>query len=182
MDEAIKLAKESSYAKFDASVEIHVRLSPKKGEKTDSIRGLIQLPHGSPKQTNVKVLTEDLIEEISRTKKVDADILIASPALMPKVAKIAKILGPIGKMPSPKAGTVSDKPEDVVKSIEAGRVEYRADNQAIVHLAIGKASWEDAKLKDNCLAVIGALPKTQLLSVNISATMGPGIKVDSNSL
>lgn len=177
---AIELVKETSYTKFDGTVELHVRLAPRKKAESDSIRGLLQLPHGTGKTVNAVILTEELVDQIATSGKVSADILIATPALMPKVAKIAKILGPQGKMPSPKAGTVSDTPEDALAALQSGRVEYRADKGGIIHQAIGKVSWDGAKLEENARAVLGALAGYQLLSVNLSATMGPGVRVDTS--
>lgn len=183
LDEAIELAKQTSYTKFDGTLSIHIRLQPKKGKgESDSIRGLLQLPHGTGKTVNAVVLTEAIIDEIAKEKTTKYDILIAPRDLMPKVAKIAKILGPQGKMPSPKAGTVSDAPEEALKSIQSGRVEYRADAAGIVHQAIGKVSWETSMLAENAQAVLGALPMLQLRSVTLAATMGPGIPVDPSTL
>lgn len=181
LDTAIGLAKQGSYAKFDGTLSIQVRVAPKKGKgESDSIRGLLQLPHGSGKQVSAVILTEEMIEKIASTGKVTHDILIATPALMPKVAKVAKILGPQGKMPSPKAGTVSDDPESIMKALTSGRVEYRADKSGIIAQPIGKVSWDDAKLAENAKAVIGALTGYQLLSVTLAATMGPGVRVDTS--
>ncbi len=177
--EAIALAKQTSYATFDAAIELHVRIERKK--EGDALRGLVQLPHGGGKQVNAVILTEELIDEIATSKRVSADVLIAPTKLMPKVAKIAKVLGPIGKMPSPKAGTVSDTPEEILTAISSGRVEYRADAGGNVHLAIGRVSWGDEKLQGNAEAVLSALPK-QLLSVTVSATMGPGVPVELSTL
>ena len=179
LDEAIALVKETSYATFDAAVELHVRVERKKEGET--LRGLLQLPHGTGKTVKAVVLTEGLIEQIAKTKKVNADILVASSELMPEVAKIAKILGPIGKMPSPKAGTVSENPDEIVKAVAAGRVEYRADSGGNVHVPIGKVSWTADELRENAEAVLGVLPK-QLLSITLSATMGPGVRVHITNL
>ncbi|MBI2590042.1 50S ribosomal protein L1 [Candidatus Berkelbacteria bacterium] len=183
LEKALELAKETAYTKFDGSIELHVRLQLKKTKgESDSIRGLLTLPHGTGKKTRAVILTEELVDQIGRAKKTEFDVLIAPKALMPKVAKIAKILGPIGKMPSPKAGTVSDKPEEVFKSIQAGRIEYRADPHQIVHQVIGKTSWEASQLLENAKALLGTLAAYQLLSVTVSATMGPGIRVNLASL
>lgn len=182
LEEAIQAVKTSSYTKFDGTVEIHVKLHQKKGGTTELIRGLLQLPHSIGKQVKAAVLDEDLINKIAQDKKTDFDILIAAPNLMPKVAKIAKILGPQGKMPNPKSGTVTENPNEALAAITAGRIEYRADKANIVHLALGKVSWEDSKLLENAQALLGALPKNQISSITLSATMGPGIKVDIKSL
>lgn len=179
LQQALELATKGSYSKFDGTISLHIRIQRGKKAESDSIRGLLQLPHGSGKTVNAAILTEDLIDAIAKDGKTSFDIVIATPALMPKVAKIAKILGPQGKMPSPKAGTVSDKPEEVLAALQSGRVEYRADGGNIIHQAIGKVSWDIVKLVENASAVLGALSGYQLLSVTASATMGPGVRVDT---
>ncbi|MDO8513187.1 MAG: hypothetical protein Q7S37_01685 [bacterium] len=181
IDEAIELAKETSSTKFEGSVELHVKLSEKKSKKkgTDELaRGILHLPHGMGKELKVIVLDENKIEEIAKTKKVDFDVAIATPALMPKMGKIAKILGPKGKMPNPKTGTVSDDPEKVKEEIKNGKVEYKVDANNVVHQMIGKTSWDSIKLKENFQVVMQALPKNRVQSVALSTTMGPGIKVE----
>ncbi len=182
LEEAVELAKEVSFTKFDGSIELHIRL--KQGQKgaTEAVRGLIQLPAGAVKTPNVAVLDEDLITKIAKDKTTEFDILIAPKTLMPKIAQIAKVLGPQGKMPSPKAGTVVDNPTEVIDAIKGGRVEYRADKQGIVHMAIGKVSWDGAKIVENAKAVIGALPKVKIMSISIAPTMGAGVSVDLTSL
>lgn len=182
LDEAIEIAKNRSYSRFDGSIEIHIRLKQNSKGASEAIRGLIQLPQGAIKTPNVGVVTEDLIEKIAKDKKTEFDILISPKTLMPKIAKIAKILGPQGKMPSPKAGTVVDNPQEVVDKIKLGRVEYRADKQNIIHLAIGKVSWPNDKILENTRALIGVLPKAKIISIYFSATMGPGIGVDLGSI
>lgn len=182
--DAIERVQETSYTTFDGTIELHVRLMPKRGKAAESeaFRTLVQLPHGSGKTVNAVILTEELISEIETKKSTKYDVLIAPRSLMPKVAKIAKILGPIGKMPSPKAGTVSDKPEEVLTAIQSGRIEVRADASGNIHQAIGKVSWDVAKIQENAEAVVSATPRTQLRTVTLSATMGPGIRVDIGSL
>ncbi|MBI4185626.1 50S ribosomal protein L1 [Candidatus Berkelbacteria bacterium] len=177
LEPALELVKQTSYARFDGSVEVHIRLLARKGS-ADTVRGLIHLPHGSGKTANAVVLTDELIETIKQTGKCAYDILIATPALMPKVATIAKILGPQGKMPSPKAGTVSEKPEEILAALASGRVEYRADSGGTIHLTVGKVSWSLEHLRDNVLAVLGALGTAGLRTLTLSATMGPGVRVD----
>ncbi len=178
LEQAVQLAAKAAYANFDGTLSLAARIQPGKKGESESIRGLIQLPHGSGKAVQAAILTEELIEEIAKSGKAAAEVLIATPALMPKVATVAKILGPQGKMPSPKAGTVSDKPEEVLAALQSGRVEYRADASGIVHQPIGKVSWPVENVVQNARAVLGALGSYQLLSVTISATMGPGVRVD----
>lgn len=178
LEKALELAAKGSYSNFDGTISLHIRIQPAKKAESDSIRGLMQLPHGTGKTVNAAILTEELIEKIAKSGKTTFDVLIATPALMPQIAKIAKVLGPQGKMPSPKAGTVSDKPEEVLAALQSGRVEYRADNSNIIHQPIGKVSWLSAKLIENAQAVLGAVASYQLLSVTVSATMGPGVRVE----
>lgn len=182
LSDAIDLAKKSSFSRFDGSIEIHINLKLNQKGASESVRGLVQLPEGAVKTPKVAVLTEDLIEKIAKDKKTEFDILIAPKNLMPKIAKIAKVLGPQGKMPSPKAGTVVDNPEEVVEKIKSGRVEFRADKQNIIHIALGKVSWSEEKILENAKAIIGALPKAKIMGISISATMGPGVKVDLGSI
>lgn len=182
LEEALLLAAARAYTTFDATVELHIRLLPQKKKDDQGVRGLIQLPHGSGKQVKVAILTEELIDEIAKTKKTDYDVLIAAPSLMPKVAKVAKILGPQGKMPSPKAGTVSDAPEEAAKAFQSGRVEYRADAGGNIHLPIGKASWTAAQLTENAQVVLSSLPRIGIAAVTVAATMGPGVRVNLSSL
>lgn len=175
IDEAIELVKKTSYSKFPGSVELHIRLEPAK--KKEAVRGLVQLPHGTGKELKAGIINEKMVEEILKNKKTDYDILLATPEMMPKIARIAKILGPQGKMPNPKSGTVSPTPEKSLEEIKKGKTEYKADKQEIIHLVIGKTSWDDNKLKDNFKAIINSVGGHKLQSVTICATMGPGIKV-----
>ncbi len=179
---ALELARESSYTTFTGSVELHARLMPKKGKAAEAVRGLMQLPHGTGKQVNAAVLTQDMIDQIASTKQVPYDVLIAPKALMPKVAAIAKILGPVGKMPSPKSGTVADNPDEALAAIQSGRVEYRSDASGNIHLTVGKIDWDAGKLLENAQAAVNALPKNQLQSLTVTATMGPGVRVDVAAL
>ena len=180
--EAIELVKGSSYSKFDGTIELHARLSLKKKDTTDSIRALVQLPNGTPNQVKAVVLTEALIDEIAATKKVDADLYLATPALMPKVAKVARILGPQGKMPNPKTGTVTEDPEAALKEISSGRIEYRADSHGIVHLGIAKVSWPADKIAGNVQAIVSSIGANRLRSLSLTSTMGLGIFIDLSSV
>lgn len=175
LNEALDLVRKTSYSKFEGSVEIHLRLE--KAKKRESIRGLIQLPHKVGKEAKAAVLDEDLIKKIVKDKRTDYDILLATPEIMPKIAKIAKILGPQGKMPTPKSGTVTNDPKKSLEEIKSGRIEYKADQGGNIHLSIGKVSWDKSKLKDNFQIIINALASQKLQSIVVSATMGPGIKI-----
>ena len=171
--EAIELVKKSSYAKFDAKVEAHFKLSPKKGQ---NIRGTIHLPHGSGKEPKVVIFDSNLAEQIQKGK-TDFDILIARPSDMKELSKLAKILGPKGLMPNLKSGTISEKPEEAIKQIKSGQIEYKADAQNNLHQIIGKVLWDDEKLKQNFETLFAAVRQYSPLSATICATMGPGIKL-----
>lgn len=181
LPEAVKTIRETATTKFDSSVEIHVHLRSKKGKKgaeDELARGILHLPHGLGKERNVAILTEEMIEDIAKTQTIPFDIALATPALMPKMGKIAKLLGTKGKMPNPKAGTVTDKPEEVKKEIESGRVEFRQDASRNVHQMIGKASWDEQKLVENAQVVMQAFPRNRVMSITLTSTMGPAVKIN----
>jgi len=181
--EALALIKELSVSKFDGSVEIHFRLNKKKAKGlTESTRGIVQLPHGSGKEKKVVILDEKMIDEIAKTKKLDFDVAVATPELMPKIAKIAKILGPQGKMPDPKSGTVTNDPKKVIEDIRSGKTEYRVDASNNVHLIIGKVSWDQEKLAENAKAVLALYPKTRIASGYLTASIAPSIPLDLSKL
>ncbi|MBN1219074.1 MAG: 50S ribosomal protein L1 [Anaerolineae bacterium] len=204
-DEAVKLVKETSYAKFDATVEVHLRmgLDPRKADQ--QIRSTVQLPHGTGRQMRVLVFAEgegrrlaeaagaDYVGSDELVQKIQGgwfefDVSVASPPMMSKVGRLGKLLGPRGLMPSPKAGTVVPD-EDlgrVVSELKAGRVEFRLDRTANIHVPIGKVSFSEKQLVDNFSALMeaiqtakpAALKGSYIKKVALSATMGPGIKVD----
>jgi large subunit ribosomal protein L1 len=183
LTEAIELVKKISGTKFDSAVELHLKLTKKKAKGgTESSKGSLHLPHGSGKDKVIIVLDEAKIEAIAKTKKIDFDVAIASPALMPKVAKIAKILGPKGKMPDPKSGTVTDEPKKVIAEINSGRVDYRIDASNNIHQMIGRVSWDGAKLAENTQAVLGMLPKARISAAYLTASMTPSVAVDLSFL
>lgn len=180
LSEAIDLVKATATTKFEGSVELHLHLTAKKGKKgveDELMRGVLHLPHGLGKDRKVVILNEETIEQIAKTQKIDFDVAIATPALMPKMGKIAKILGTKGKMPNPKVGTVTDKPEEIKKEIEAGRVEFRQDASRNIHQMVGKVSWETTKLVENIQAVLKTFPANRLASVTVTSTMGPSVKI-----
>jgi len=177
VDEAIKLLKATSYSKFDGSVELHARLVAKKASEPIALRKLFSLPHKAGKEPKIALLDEALIEKIIKEKNTEFDILIASPEIMPKLGRIAKILGPQGKMPNPKSGTITKEPDKAIAEIKAGKIEIKTDKLGNVHQVIGKVSWDDAKIKENVLAIMALLPTNQLVGVTLCASMGPGIKV-----
>jgi len=176
LEEALELVKKTSLTKFDGNVELHVRVLGKSG-KAEALRGMVQYPFATGKTTTVVILDDKTIEEIAKTGKADADIYITTPADMPKVAKLAKILGPKGKMPNPKSGTITEDTAKAKKDLEGGSTEYRADNTGNIHQTIGKVSGKIEALKSNYDAFMSLLPKEKIVSITLCATMGPGLRI-----
>lgn len=174
--ESLELVKKTSYTSFDGNTEVHIRLLGKLG-KPEQARGLIKYPHSTGKKTTIVILDEKIINEIIKSNKINADIYIATPEIMPLVAKLAKILGPKGKMPNPKAGTITNDPEKTKKDLESGQIEYKTDSYGIIHQIIGKVSGKSEELSDNLKTLLDVLPSDKIVSINLCATMGPGIKV-----
>ncbi|HEV2412358.1 MAG TPA: 50S ribosomal protein L1 [Candidatus Saccharimonadales bacterium] len=207
LKEAVGLAKGTSTTKFDGSVELHIKLGVDPRHADQNIRATVNLPHGTGKTTRVAVFApadqheaakkagadivgeEDFLQLLDK-EQIDFDILIATPQLMARLAKYAKLLGPRGLMPNPKSGTVSAKVADAVKLAKAGRVEFRVDKQGIVHQAIGKVSFEEPQLLENAQALIKVIQDAKPASVKgvylqtiyIASTMGPGVRIDVSSL
>jgi large subunit ribosomal protein L1 len=207
LEDAIKLVKESSYTKFDETIDLAVNLGvdPRKSEQM--VRGTVVLPHGIGKKVRVLVFAkgekekeardagadyvgaEDFIDKINKGW-LDFDKSVATPDVMGIVGKLGKILGPRGLMPNPKLGTVTFDIAKTVKEIKAGKVEYKAEKAGIVHVPIGKASFDPEKLVDNAKTVINSIIKAKpatskgryLKKISISSTMGPGIAIDLASL
>lgn len=170
--DAVKLLKETSFSKFDGSVELHVNVVEK------GIRGTVALPHSTGKDIRVRIADEKLIEELTKSSKVDFDILVASPDMMPKLAKVAKVLGPKGLMPNPKTGTISPNPEKLAKELGSGQLQWKTEAQTpIVHATLAKVSFENKDIEDNLSAIIKAIGKDRIRSAFIKATMSPAIKV-----
>ncbi len=207
MAEALKLATETAPTKFDSTVEIHVRLGVDPRQADQNIRATVTLPNGSGKTVRVAafvpesdveaakkagadVAGEEAITKLLDKEAIDFDVLVATPQLMPKLGKYARLLGPRGLMPNPKSGTVSTNPAQAVTEAKAGKVEYRVDKQAIVHLGIGKVSFGAAKLEENAKTFTDSLTSNKptslkgsyILSMSVTTTMGPGIKVDTANL
>lgn len=202
--EAVHLIKETAGAKFDETVEVHIRLGVNVRHAEEQLRGTLALPQGLGKDLTVAVFAEgdgarqateagadfvggdDLIEKVDGGW-TDFDVAVSTPAMMPKVGKLGRVLGPQGKMPNPKVGTVTDDVAKAVGEAKAGKVEYRTDKQAIVHLSIGKTSFDEAALLDNYAAVIEEIVRAKpsaakgryIISVTLSTTMGPGVRVDT---
>ncbi len=183
IEEAIELVKKTSYSKFDGSVELHLKLLKKKAKAAnESSKGIFHLPHGTGKTKNIIVLDEAKIDEIAKTKKIDFDIAIATPELMPKVGKIAKILGPRGLMPDPKSGTVTADPKKAIEEINSGKIEYRIDAANNIHQIVGKVSWDTAKLAENLHAIFGGFQKSRIDVAYLTATIAPSITLDLSEL
>ncbi len=204
--EAIKLVKETGKVKFDASVEVHANLGidPKKGDQI--VRNSVALPHGTGKSIKVAAFVsddkakdakeagadlvgaDDLIESIKKTNKTDFDIAVTTPDMMPKLAAIAKILGQKGLMPNPKTGTIGPDVKKIIAELKKGKVTYKNDDTANVHLSIGKLSFTDEALVENFKAFLDSLKKSKptaikgtfIKSLYLSSSMGPSIKVSIN--
>jgi large subunit ribosomal protein L1 len=203
--EAISLIKETASAGFDETVELHLRLGVNVRHAEEQLRGTLALPHGLGRDVTIAVFAQgqqardaeaagadfvggpDLAEKVQEGW-TDFDVAISTPAMMKTVGQLGRVLGPQGKMPNPKVGTVTDDIEKAVSESKSGKVEYRTDRQAIVHLSIGKASFDEQKLLDNCMAVIDEVVRAKpssskgkyILSATLTTTMGPGIKVDAS--
>jgi len=201
--EALNLVKEIAVAKFDETVEVHVKLGVDPRHADQQVRGTVSLPHGTGKTLKVLVFAkgekqkeaeaagadfvgaEDLAEKI-QGGWFDFDVAVATPDMMAVVGRLGKILGPRGLMPNPKAGTVTFDIDRTIKELKAGRIEFRVDKTSIVHVPIGRVSFEVEKLQENLNAFAEALLKAKpaaakgqyMRSVNLCSTMGPGIKVN----
>ena len=188
LEDAIELAQKTNPAKFDASVEVHVRLGVDPRQADQTIRTTVVLPIGNGKTVRVAVFAP-LDEFLKRLEKgeADFDVLISTPAYMPKLGKFARFLGPKGLMPNPKAGTVTTDIEKAVKEAKAGKVEYRVDKQSIVHIGLGKVSFGTEKLLENANVFFDSLKAQKpaslkgnyVKSVFITTTMGPSIPVEN---
>ena len=171
LDEAIKLLRKVSTVKFDASVELHCNLTE------DRLSGELNLPHGTGKLAKVEIASDKTLGKI-KDGILDFDVLVATPAMMPKLAKFAKILGPKGLMPNPKSGTVSANPEEVKKKLAGGATRYKSEPKApILHLVVGKLSFKDNQLKENIKETITTLKPRNLSQVYLCSSMSPSIKL-----
>ncbi len=202
--EAAELITQLSLAKFDASAEAHIRIGADMSQADQLVRGMVSLPHGTGKKIRIAAfVTEDFEEEAKKAgadhygaadliKKIeggmlDFDIAVAIPQIMKDLGKLAKVLGPKGLMPSPKSGTVSDKPGKVIEELKKGRIEFKMDKQGIIHVVFGKVSFGAKKLEENLGVLIQAIKDAQpatiktgyIVSLSVNPTMGPGIKIES---
>lgn len=199
--EGIKLIQENKIAKFDESIEVHIKtkIDPKKGDQ--QVRGTVVLPHGTGKTKKIAVITttkadeakaagadlvagEELIEKI-KSGKIEFDVLVATPEMMPKLASVAKVLGPKGLMPNPKTETVTPKIKEAVESLKKGKASFKNDNSGNIHQLVGKISFEENKLVENVESFLKAVDKSKpaavkgklISTVTICSTMGVGIKI-----
>ena len=203
--EAVALIKETASTKFDETVELHVLLGVNVRHADEQLRGTLALPHGLGKDVTVAVFAQgqqardaeaagadhvggqDLVEKVQEGW-TDFDVAISTPEMMKAVGQLGRVLGPQGLMPNPKVGTVTDDVEKAVADSKSGKVEYRTDRQAIVHMAIGKASFDAEKLLDNYQAVMEEIVRAKpssakgryIVTATLATTMGPGIRVDSS--
>ena len=206
--EAISLVKKAAVAKFDETIEAHIRTGCDGRHADQQIRGAVVLPHGTGKKVRVLVFArdakaeeakaagaefvgaEDLIPKIQNEGWLDFDVVVATPDMMGVVGRLGKVLGPKGLMPNPKSGTVTMDVQKALEEIKAGKVEYRLDKANIIHVIIGKCSFTEAQLADNANALIQVVAKAKpaaakgqyFKSVTIASTMGPGVKISTASL
>lgn len=204
IDEAVKILKQNSI-KFDASIEIHMKLGidPKKSDQI--VRGLVQLPHGTGQTKKIIAFVtpdleaeaktagadiignDEIIQKIKQTKKIDFDVAIATPNMMKKIAVIAKILGQKGLMPNPKTETIGPNVKKMIEGVKKGKISFKNDDTGNIHGIVGKLSFTDDKLKDNILAFINTIKKSKppsakgtfLKSITVCSSMSPGIKLNN---
>ncbi len=205
--EAAKLVKEVTYTKFDASVDIDIRLGVDPRKANQMVRGVVSLPHGTGKETKVLALvTPDKEEEAKEAgadyvglddyvEKIqggwtDVDVIITMPAVMPKIGKLGRVLGPRGLMPNPKSGTVTPDVGKAIKEVKQGKIDFKVDKFGIIHTSIGKSSFDAVKISENAREFINTIIKlkpaaakgTYLRSIALSSTMSPGIDIDAKGL
>ena len=207
-DEAVSLVKKTAVAKFDETIEAHIRTGCDGRHADQQIRGAVVLPHGTGKKVRILVFAkdakaeeakaagadyvgaEDLIPRIQNENWFEFDVVVATPDMMGVVGRLGRVLGPKGLMPNPKAGTVTMDVTKAIKDIKAGKIEYRLDKTNIIHVPVGKASFTEEQLADNFQTLIDAIIKARpaavkgqfLKSVTLTSTMGPGVKVNPAKL
>jgi large subunit ribosomal protein L1 len=207
-EEALKLVKDNAKAKFDETIEVSVKLGVDGRHADQQVRGAIVLPHGTGKTKKVLVVAKgdklkeaeaagadffgenEIVDKIQKENWFDFDVIVATPDMMGVIGRLGRVLGPKGLMPNPKSGTVTFDVEKAVKEIKAGKVEYRLDKTNIIHVPIGKASFEQTQLDENFKTLMDAIVKAKpasakgkyLKSVSISSTMGPGVRVNGSKI
>ncbi|MGM0530956.1 MAG: 50S ribosomal protein L1 [Bacteroidota bacterium] len=208
LEEAVKLVKEITTVKFNASVDMDVRLGVDPRKPNQMVRGIVTLPHGTGKETRVLALCsadkeeeakeagadyvglDEYVQKIKDEGWTDFDVVITQPSVMPKVGQLGKILGPRGLMPNPKSGTVTDNLGEAIKEVKMGKIDFKVDKTGIIHTSIGKVSFTEQQLIDNAKELLNTIRKlkptaakgTYIKSVTISSTMSPGIKIDPSNL
>ncbi|MEM7549128.1 MAG: 50S ribosomal protein L1 [Bacteroidota bacterium] len=207
LEEASKIVKEINYAKFDASVDLNIRLGVDPRKSDQMVRGVVALPHGTGKDVKVLVLCTPDKEEDAKNAGADhvgldeyitkieggwtdIDVIITMPTVMAKVGKLGRVLGPRGLMPNPKAGTVTMDIAKAVSEVKAGKIDFKVDKFGIIHVSVGKVSFDPQKIKDNAEEMLLTVSKlkpaaskgTYFRSITMSSTMSPGISVDKNSI
>lgn len=176
LKEALELLEKLHLAKFDETVELHLNTNEL------GISGNMTLPHGSGKQTRVAIADDNLIDQVTKGK-IDFDILLAAPLMMPKLAKVAKFLGPKGLMPNPKNGTVTNNPEETAKTFQAGMIRFKTESKApVMHLSVGKLSFGEKKLTENIKTAFTAVQTQRVKKAVLKSTMSPAVKLDLSSL
>ena len=205
VDEAIEIISSSSKAKFDETIDLAINLGVDPKHADQVVRGTVSLPHGTGKKMKVLVIAKgDKVEEaleagadyagdkefLDKIKSgwTDIDIIIAAPDMMAEVGKLGKVLGPRKLMPNPKSGTVTNNIKDAVSEVKKGKIEFRVDKNGIIHTVVGKSSFDNLKLVENCETIMNAIMKakpnslkgTYLKKITLSSSMGPGIKLDRN--
>lgn len=169
--QALEALKKFKKSKFDETVELHINTREK------GISGQVVLPHGTGKTLRIKVADEAVINAVSKGK-IDFDILVATPSMMPQLAKVARVLGPRGLMPNPKNGTITDNTDEAIKKLSGGQVSYKTESEhPIIHAIVGKVSFDDAKLTDNIKTFISSVGKEKIQTVTLKSTMSPAIRL-----
>lgn len=207
LKEACSLLKQIAFAKFDESVELHVRLGVDPRQANQMVRGVATLPHGTGKEVKVLVLTtpdkeaeareagadhvglDDYIQKIN-DGWTDIDVIICSPDVMPKVGRLGRVLGPRGLMPNPKSGTVTPNVGNAVKEVKAGKIDFKVDKAGIIHVAVGKVSFSQDQILDNATEMLQTLNRLKpsgtkgiyFKSITMAATMSPGIRIEKSSV
>ena len=167
----VEILKKFKASKFDETVELHINVLEK------GISGQVSLPHGTGKTLRIKIADDALLAEVEKGN-IDFDVLIAAPSMMPKLGKVAKILGPRGLMPNPKAGTITDKPDALIEKLSKGQINYKTEAAApLIHLSVGKISFDEKKLQENISTVIRSIGAEKITEITLKSTMSPAIRI-----